>query len=147
MKYPCRHLKCLQGFIFLIMISLSIDKNYIPDLRDDVFGNYDKNLYQFVGNDPVRAFYFGMYIAKWFGDLDQQRQLLYSKQLRHVSDGLSKYEAQVGFWASKFSKDEEINMIEFSEYLLNNMFYDKEFDIINLALFLGNKTEIKNEDV
>ena len=129
------------------MISLSIDKNYIPDLRDDVFGNYDKNLYQFVGNDPVRAFYFGMHIIEWFKDLDQQRQLLYSKQLRHVGDELGKYEAQVSFWASKFSKEENINMFEFSEYLLNNMFYDKESDIINLALFLGNKTEMKNEDI
>ena len=129
------------------MISLSIDKNYIPDLHDDVFGNYDKNLYQFVGNDPVRAFYFGMYIIKWFKDLDQQRQLLYSKQLRHVNDELSKYEGQVNFWASKFSKEEDINMIEFSEYLLNNMFYDKDSDIIDLALFLGNKIKISDEDI
>lgn len=126
------------------MISLSIDKNYIPDLHDDVFGNYDLNLYQFIDGDPVRAFYFGMCIKKWFNDLDQQRQLLYSKQLRHSSDNLDKYKEQIEFWTKRFSEDEEVDMLDFSEYLLNNMFYDKEFDLINIALFLGSKIENEN---
>ena len=127
------------------MISLSIDKNYIPDLHDDFFGNYDKNLYQFINGDPIRAFYLGMYITEWFKQLSQERQLLYSKQLRHSSDNLNEYTNQVKFWTDKFSNSEEINMIDFSEYLLNNMFWNNDYDIINMALFLGNKIENKNE--
>lgn len=129
------------------MITLQINDKYIPDLHDDVFGNYKLKLYQFLENDPVRAFYFGACIKKWFSELNQERQLLYSKELRHSSDNLEKYKEQIKFWTEKFSDEEEINMIEFSEYLLNNMFYDDESDIINLALFLGSKTDIQDENL
>lgn len=129
------------------MLSLNVDTNYRLDLQDDIYSNYTLNLYEFIGDDPVRAFYFGGLIKKIFPELGQERQLLYSKQLRHSSDDLSKYKTQFDFWASKFPKDNEIDMIEFSEYLLNNMFYDKESDIINLALFLGSKIELSNDQI
>lgn len=130
-----------RGFLFYTMISLKIDHNYIPDLHDDVFCNYDEHLYKFLNNDPVRAFYFGSCIKKWFKELDQSRQMLYSKELRHCTDNLSNYKNQIEFWNKKFSNEEEIDIIEFSEYLLNNMFWNKESDIIDMALFLGGKLD------
>ena len=120
------------------MISLKVNSKFLLDLRDDVFGNYDLKLYQFINNDPVIAFYFGIFIKKWFNELDQERQLLYSKALRHCDDDLDKYKPQIEFWSKKYSNNEEIDLVDlvdFSEYLLNNMFLDKESDIINLALF------------
>ena len=130
------------------MIDLGVDKKYIGDLHDDVFGNYEDSLYKFLNNDPVRAFYFGSLIKKWFNDLDQSRQLLYSKGLRHCGDDLAKYTEQTKFWLDKFTKDDEedIDTIEFSEFLLNNMFWDNESDIINMALFLGGKVTIPVND-
>lgn len=128
------------------MIDLKVDNKYLGDLHDDVFCNYTEHLYKFLNNDPVKAFYFGSLIKKWFKDLDQDRQMLYSKELRHCDDDLEKYKEQTLFWSNKYSDSEEIDLVDFSEYLLNNMFWDKESDIINMALFLGSKVKIPFND-
>lgn len=128
------------------MIDLKVDNKYLGDLHDDVFCNYTEHLYKFLNNDPVKAFYFGSLIKKWFKDLDQDRQMLYSKELRHCDDDLEKYKEQILFWSNKYSDSEEIDLVDFSEYLLNNMFWDKESDIINMALFLGSKVKIPFND-
>lgn len=126
------------------MVNLDVDKNYILDLHDDFFGNYSKGLYQFIDGDPVTAFYLGMNVNEWFKDLGQERQLLYSKQLRHSGDNLSKYTKQIEFWYNKFPKDNQIDVIKLSEYILNNMFWEQDSDIINMALFLGAKSTKEN---
>lgn len=126
------------------MIDLTFNPLYALDLHDDVFCNYDLTLYQFLGKDPVRAFYLGMYMKQWFKELDQERQYLYSKQLRHNHEDITKYQKQIQFWSERFSDDEEIDMFEFAEYLLNNMFWEEkteETDKVKLALFLGSKIE------
>lgn len=128
------------------MIDLKVDNKYLGDLHDDIFCNYTEHLYKFLNNDPVKAFYFGSLIKKWFKDLDQDRQMLYSKELRHCDDDLEKYKEQILFWSNKYSDSEEIDLVDFSEYLLNNMFWDKESDIINMALFLGSKVKIPFND-
>ena len=73
------------------MISFKVDSNYIQDLEDDFVINEDKTLYEFIGNDPVRAFYLGLYISKWFSSIDRKQRYLYSKQARHNSDDVKKY--------------------------------------------------------
>lgn len=139
----------VRDFCFYIMINLKVNNKYFGDLHDDIFCNYTEHLYKFLNEDPVKAFYFGSFINKWFKELDQDRQMLYSKELRHSDDDLEKYKAQIEFWSKKYSNDEEIDLIDFSEYLLNNMFWDKKSDIINMALFLGSKVTIpfKSENI
>lgn len=127
------------------MISLKVDDNYLLDLEDDFKMNETDNLYQFLNKDPVRAYYLGMYISKWFKELDADKQYLYSKQLRHVTDKLDKYIKQINFWTDKLVKIKKTNELcstELAEYILNNMFWNpktEKRDKINVALYLGKK--------
>lgn len=124
------------------MISFAVDPRFIQDLEDDFMVNEDKTFYDFIGKDPVRAFYLGLYIQKWYSDIDKNQRYLYSKQARHNKDDLEKYQTQMEFWSKKFPKDgDEIDMVELAEYILNNMFWEEgseEIDLIKMAFFFGN---------
>lgn len=126
------------------MIDLTVNKDFIYDLKDDFTMNDSKNLYQFINGDPIRAFYLGINIKNWFEELSPEKQYLYSKQIRHNKDKLEKYQKQLEFWTNKFpNESDEINLVDLSEYILNNMIYENENDEINLAFFFG--TTVDNE--
>jgi hypothetical protein len=122
------------------MIDLTVDSCYIDDLWDDFAMNENLDLYEFIGNDPVKAFYLGIKYEDWLEKLRPEQQYLYTKQARHNKDKLLQYESQITFWTNKFSNDdtELINLSDLSEYVLNNMFYNDEKDAINLAFYFGN---------
>lgn len=120
------------------MIDLTVTKNFIYDLKDDFTMNDKKDLYQFINGDLVKAFYLGINIDDWFQDLPNEKKYLYSKQIRHNKDNLEKYQKQLEFWTSKFpSKTDKIDLVDLSEYILNNMIYEDNSDEINLAFSLG----------
>ena len=123
------------------MISFAVDPRFIQDLEDDFMVNRDKTMYQFIGRDPIRAFYLGLHIQEWFEGIDRDQRYLYSKQARHNKDDLQKYQNQISFWGEKFpSQDGEVNMAELAEFIYNNMFWDEETeetDKIKLAFFFG----------
>lgn len=126
------------------MIDLTVNKDFIYDLKDDFTMNDSKDLYQFINGDPIRAFYLGINIKNWFEELSPEKQYLYSKQIRHNKDKLEKYQKQLEFWTNKFpNESDEINLVDLSEYILNNMIYENENDEINLAFFFG--TTVDNE--
>jgi hypothetical protein len=121
-------------------IDLKVDKYYVDDLRDDLMVNTDLDLYEFIGNDPVRAFYLGINMRNWFDELDKDQQYLYSKQLRHNKDDLEKYENQIKFWTDKYPEKGEVNLAELAEYIMNNLFYDEETeesDKVKFGFFFG----------
>ena len=124
------------------MISFAIDSRYVQDLEDDFIMNEDRDLYKFINNDPVRAFYLGYNITKWFDYIDKKQKYLYSKQARHNKDDLEKYQKQIEFWANKYkSPESEINMSTLAEFIINNMFWEEEtedLDRVKLAFFFGN---------
>lgn len=120
------------------MINLTVTKDFIYDLKDDFTMNDKKDLYQFIDGDLVKAFYLGINIEDWFQDLPNEKKYLYSKQIRHNKDNLEKYQKQLEFWTNKFpSKTDEIDLVDLSEYILNNMIYEDNSDEINLAFSLG----------
>lgn len=123
------------------MISFTVNPLFVLDLRDDFLMNNSKRLYEFIGKDPVKAFHLGVYITKWFDLLDRKQQYLYSKLLRHNQEEIESYMDQLKYWTETFphsSKDDQINMIELSEYVFNNMIWnDEETDQVKVALFLG----------
>lgn len=120
------------------MIDLTVTKDFIYDLKDDFTMNDKKDLYQFIDGDLVKAFYLGINIEDWFQDLPNEKKYLYSKQIRHNKDNLEKYQKQLEFWTNKFpSKTDEIDLVDLSEYILNNMIYEDNSDEINLAFSLG----------
>ena len=119
------------------MINLKVDKYYELDLYEDVIMNEDKKLYQFLDNDPVKSYYFGKNIKSWKDSLNDRQVYLYSKDLRRVDINIEKYIEQIKFWGSKLDPEEVVNIIEFHQYLLNNMFYSKDEDVLLVAIYLG----------
>lgn len=123
------------------MISFAVDPRFVQDLEDDFIMNEDLTLYEFIGKDPVKAFYLGLYITRWFKDIDRKQRYLYSKQARHNKDDLEKYQKQIEFWSGKFPKDgNDIEMVELAEFIINNMFWEEgseELDRVKLAFFFG----------
>lgn len=122
------------------MISFAVDPRFIQDLEDDFMVNEDLTLYEFIGKDPVRAFYLGHNITKWFKDINRNQRYLYSKQARHNNDDLEKYQNQIEYWTKKFPKEGEISMAELAEFIINNMFWEEkteELDRVKLAFFFG----------
>ena len=119
------------------MINLKVDKYYELDLYEDVIMNEDKKLYQFLDNDPVKSYYFGKNIKSWKDSLNDKQVYLYSKDLRRVDINIEKYIEQIKFWGNKLDPEEVVNIIEFHQYLLNNMFYLKDEDVLLVAIYLG----------
>ena len=127
-------------------IKLDVDALYILDLQDDFKMNTSKDLYQFIGGDPVKAFHLGMNVKEWFETIEPKQQYLYSKQLRHNKDLLGKYLGQMKFWTNKFTNDEEADLLDLSEYILNNMFWEEEteeLDRVKMAIFLGQSSKFQ----
>ena len=123
-----------------VMISFAVDPRFVQDLEDDFMVNEDLTLYEFIGKDPIRAFYLGNNITKWFKDIDRKQRYLYSKQARHNNDDLEKYQDQIEYWTRKFPKEGEISMAELAEFIINNMFWEEkteELDRVKLAFFFG----------
>lgn len=111
------------------MISFTVNPLFVLDLRDDFLVNDSKKLYEFIGKDPVKAFHLGVHVAKWFDLLDRKQQYLYSKLLRHNQEEIEPYMDQLKHWTEAFphsSKDDQINIIELSEYVFNNMIFSSE---------------------
>ncbi len=125
------------------MTLFTVNPLFVLDLRDDFLMNTSKRLYEFIGKDPVKAFHLGVHVSKWFEFLDKKQQYLHSKPLRHVQEGVESYMDQMKHWTEAFphaSKDDQINMIELSEYVFNNIIWspeEEESDQIKVALFLG----------
>lgn len=112
--------------------------------------NYDLDLYEFIGSDPVKAFYLGVNIKDWFQKLEKEQKYLYSKQVRHNKEDLEKYQNQVQFWLDKqHDNEEEVNVCEMAEYVLNNMFWEEkteELDRVKMAFFFGQLAQQANEE-
>lgn len=120
------------------MTSFRVTDIDIEDLREDVLMNENLKLYDFVGNDPVKAFYLGLNIAKWGSDLENSQKYLYNKTMRHLPESIEKYLEQIKFWADQYP-NESCDYIDMAEYVYNNMIYFDEKDNIKMALYLGFK--------
>lgn len=121
------------------MISFDVDTTFVLDLKDDFIMNETKNLYDFIEKNPIKAFYLGMYVNKWFEILDRKQQYLYSKQLRHNKDNINYYLEQIKYWSTKFTSP-EVDMIHMSEFIYNNIIWNpdtEDIDKLKVALFLG----------
>lgn len=123
------------------MITFAVDPRYTQDLEDDFIMNEDLTLYEFIGKDPVKAFYLGYNIYDWFEKIDKKQRYLYSKQARHNRDDLEKYQDQITFWSKRFPEEGEVEMAKLAEYIINNMFWNEDtedIDKVKLAFFFGN---------
>lgn len=122
------------------MISFAVDPRFVEDLEDDFVMNETLTLYEFINNDPVKAFYLGIYLDKWFKKINKNQRYLYSKQARHNNDDIRKYDKQIEFWQKKFPEEGEVDLAEVAEYIINNIFWEEkteDLDRVKMAFFLG----------
>lgn len=122
-------------------MTFGVNQLYTMDLRDDFIMNYDKELYEFIDGDPVKAYHLGMYVTKWFDELSRDQQYLHSRDLRHINEETRSYSEQIQYWSKKFPSDDEqeVDLLEMCEYIYNNIIWlnDNYEDQIKVALFLG----------
>ena len=131
------------------MINFEVDNRYIEDLHDDFVMNESCTLYEFIGKDPVRAFYLGFNITKWFEELEKSQKYLYSKLARHNSDDLEKYKEQIEFWTTKYPEEGEVNLMDLASFIINNMFWDEktgDLDRVKMAFFFGETIKSKEDN-
>lgn len=131
------------------MISFAVDPRFVQDLEDDFMVNEDLTLYEFIDGDPIRAFYLGLNISKWFKDISRNQRYLYSKQARHNKDDLEKYSTQIEFWSKKFPETGEIDLVKLAEFIINRMFWEEKTEIIDkvkMAFFFGDAIFTKQEE-
>ena len=72
--------------------------------------NENLTLYEYINTDPVKAFYLGFYLDKWFKNINKNQRYLYSKQARHNHEDLRKYDKQIEFWKDKFPGKGEVDL-------------------------------------
>lgn len=129
-----------QRITRISMIDLDVNPLYIEDLFDDVCDNVSEHLYAFIGNDPVKAFHFAMNIKDWAPKLAKWQVRLYSRELRHAYEGIKDLYPQIKFWENKYMElfeGEDVTIIHFPTYILNNLITDNDEDLIKVAIILG----------
>lgn len=117
------------------MINLVLSDIYLADLREDILLNKYK-IYDFLGNDIEKAFWFGFVILDVWDSLQGDQPFLYSKPLRHLSEEVESYQTQITFWCNKYTQESD-NPFDFYAFILNNLFYDDVLDIIKISIRFG----------
>ncbi len=118
-------------------MKFDIDPVLTLDLKDDIFMNYDKHLYEFLGKNVLNAFYFGLIIKKIFDKLEPEQQYLYSKELRHLVRDIERYNPQIQYWTKKYANKDLFKTIE---DIYNNIIWfpdTEDIDKVKVALFLA----------
>ena len=118
-------------------MKFDIDPVLTLDLKDDIFMNYDKHLYEVLGKNVLNAFYFGLIIKKIFDKLEPEQQYLYSKELRHLVRDIEQYNSQIQYWTKKYANKDLFNTLE---DIYNNIIWfpdTEDIDTIEVALFLA----------
>lgn len=122
-------------------MTFGVNQLYTLDLRDDFVMNYDKDLYEFIDNDPIKAYNLGIYVTKWFNELNKDQQYLHSRCLRHINEEVLPYSEQINYWSKKFPTEEDgqVDLLEMCDYIYDNIIWLEDEDIarIKVALFLG----------
>ena len=122
-------------------MTFNVNQLYTLDLRDDFIMNYDKDLYEFIDGDPVKAYQLGIYATKWFDELSREQQYLHSRHLRHINEEIQSYSEQINYWSKKFPSEDDgqVDLVEMCDYIYNNIIWlDDDYENqIRVALFLG----------
>lgn len=124
------------------IVNLIQDNKYVEDIEDDILGNFDKDLYDFIEGDVVRAFWTGYILPEMLksDDLEIDQYLLYSKQFRHCDDDLDKYEKQLTYWEKQYLEiSDHPKTLNVLSYVLSNMIFLSAKDELNMYLTFGKR--------
>lgn len=122
------------------MINLDVKYSYVEDLFDDVCDNNELHLYDFLGGNIVKAFYFALYFPEWIPQLQDFQIRLYSREMRHIEEKISHLSSQIDYWNSVYRSkydNQEVSIIHYPSYMLDNIIVENDFELLNLSLLLG----------
>lgn len=124
-------------------MNINFSEVLCEDLKDD-FEYLGKDQHDFTIKDLIqedinKAFVFGCCLKGW---KNQEMWIPVSirKYVRHLYETVDKYKAQLDWISSKYSLSKTVTLndyIKYSEYVLDNLFFDNEEDKLKMALILG----------
>lgn len=119
------------------------------DLKDDFEelgrGERNFNLDSLIEGNLSRAFAFGYYHLDWVKE-GMWFPTSIRKELRHLNDNLERYNSQLNWINSKYSSSESmVNIQDYANYVLDNLFCDNHDELVRLAILLGMKIRTINE--
>ena len=133
------------------MKSFEINIIELSDLYDDFMINEKKDLYTFLGPDYVRAFNLGLRLKLWFPLLERKQKHLYSFQIRHTRELIESYINQILYWTNQYEDKGDVNIIDISNFIFDNMIWNNEEDQVKVALYLGmvmgDKVDLSQEEM
>ena len=115
------------------MLNLEVTKLFILDLEEDFVRNKNVELYDFIKDDIVKAFWLGYHFNEWFQKLENEKPYLYSKQSRHIIDYVDPYESQIHYWLDKLGTQELT--LESVAYVLDNLILENEEDLDKISFY------------
>jgi hypothetical protein len=118
---------------------IDYDDLLIEDLCDEFeYLSKDKedfSIDRIICKNVNRAFIFG-YI---YDDLKRQFWVPISirKKMRYLHEEIDMFVPQIKWLNDKYGDGREVDIKEYSDYILSNVFYDNDKDLLNLAIGIG----------
>ena len=118
---------------------IDYDDLLIEDLCDEFeYLSKDKedfSIDRIICKNVNRAFIFG-YI---YDDLKRQFWIPISirKKMRYLHEEIDMFVPQIKWLNDKYGDEREVDIKEYSDYILSNVFYDNDNDLLNLAVGIG----------
>jgi hypothetical protein len=118
---------------------IDYDDLLIEDLCDEFeYLSKDKedfSIDRIICKNVNRAFIFG-YI---YDDLKRQFWVPISirKKMRYLHEEIDMFMPQIKWLNDKYGTEREVDIKEYADYILSNVFYDNDNDLLNLAIGIG----------
>ena len=118
---------------------IDYDDLLIEDLCDEFeYLSKDKedfSIDRIICKNVNRAFIFG-YI---YDDLKRQFWIPISirKKMRYLHEEIDMFIPQIKWLNDKYGIEREVDIKDYSDYILSNIFYDNDNDLLNLAIGIG----------
>lgn len=121
-----------------------MDEIFIADLKDEFEqagqDNTEFSIYSFINDDIKRAFCLGYFINEWNLWIPFKAR----KELRHLHEDIIKYNPQLEWLNTKCSNT--ANMLDYVNYILDNIIVESHRDLIKVAISLGNHLNKNKKD-
>jgi hypothetical protein len=118
---------------------IDYDDLLIEDLCDEFeYLSKDKedfSIDRIICKNVNRAFIFGCI----YDDLKRQFWVPISirKKMRYLHEEIDMFVPQIKWLNDKYGTEREVDIKEYADYILSNVFYDNDNDLLNLAIGIG----------
>lgn len=127
---------------------IEFDEIFCQDLKDDFeeIGRGERNftLKEFLRDDLSRAFAFGFSHLEWKEKDKMWFPVPLRKELRHLSDGMEHYSAQLEWLNKKYRiTGKKVKIKDYAQFILDNVFCDDPDELLKIAIIIGTNLGIQ----